>query len=389
MRILRVIASVDPRTGGPDEGIRQINRVMQAMGHATEVASLDAPDDPWVREYPWPIHAVGPFVGSYRYSRRLLPWLRAHAGEFDCTIIHGVWQFSSFGSWLALRRADRPYFLYCHGMLDSPWFRRTYPLKHIKKVIYWRLAEHRVLRDARAVLFTCEEERVLAHQSFRPFRCHGEVVNYGTRGPVGDPEVQRRSFFERFPALSSRRLVLFLGRLHPVKGCDLLIQAFAEVAGDDPSLHLVMVGPDQVGWQAELRRQAAAVGIAPRITWTGMLTGDLKWGCFHAADAFILPSHSEGFGLVVTEALSCGVPTLITNKVNIWREVQADGAGFVGDDDRPGTAAILRRWLACTPQQRQDMRRRARRCFDTRFHIQKAASSLIRVLRAHGVKDLH
>src|SRR5690348_15575319 len=83
-KILRVIASMDPRTGGPSEGLRQVSRVLDAEGHRTEVACLDAPDDPWLRESPWPVHALGPFVGSYRYSGRFLPWLRSHIARFDC-----------------------------------------------------------------------------------------------------------------------------------------------------------------------------------------------------------------------------------------------------------------------------------------------------------------
>jgi glycosyltransferase involved in cell wall biosynthesis len=384
MKILRVISSMDPRTGGPCEGIRQITQVLDAEGHSTEVACLDAPDHPWVRESPMPIHALGPPTGRYYYSGRLVPWLRSHAGHFDCTIVHGVWQYQGLGVWMVLRRTDQPYFLYSHGMLD-PWFRRAYPLKHLKKVLYWRLAEHRILHDASAVLFTSEEEQLLARQSFRPFRCNGVVVNYGTRGPVGDPEVQRREFLARYPELSGKRLLLSMGRIHLKKGCDLLIEAFADAARSDPELHLVMAGPDQTGWKGELQQLAEARGVGPRITWTGMLSGDLKWGALRASDAFILPSHAENFGIVVAEALACGLPTLISNKVNIWREVQADGAGFVGNDDLPGTNAILRRWLDCTAEERQAMRQSALRCFDTRFHIQRAASSLIQTLRRHGV----
>ena len=252
-------------------------------------------------------------------------------------------------------------------------------------MLYWRLAEHRILRDARAILFTSEEERLLAGQSFRPFQCNGVVVNYGTLGPVGDPEVQRREFFARYPELSGKRLLLSMGRIHPKKGCDLLIEAFADAARGDPSLQLVMAGPDQTGWQSSLQRLAEARGISRRVTWTGMLSGDLKWGALHASDAFVLPSHSENFGIVVAEALACGLPTLISNKVNIWCEVHADGAGFVGDDDLPSTTASLRRWLGLTQEERQAMRRSALRCFDTRFHVQQAARSLTQTLRRHGV----
>ena len=108
-------------------------------------------------------------------------------------------------------------------MLD-PWFKRTYPLKHLKKLLYWPWGEYRVLRDAAAVLFTSEAERHLARESFSPYRCHEEVVNYGTAAPTLDLEAAREHFLARFPHLRDKRILLFLGRLAEKKGCDLLIE---------------------------------------------------------------------------------------------------------------------------------------------------------------------
>jgi len=149
------------------------------------------------------------------------------------------------------------------------------------------------------------------------------VVGYGTSAPTGDAEQQQKLFLRRFPHLRDQRLVLFLSRIHPKKGVDLLIEAFAAVAPMDPRLQLVIAGPDQVGWQAQLQQRAAALGIAERITWPGMLGGDLKWGAFRAAELFCLPSHQENFGVVVAEALACGLPVAIAEHVNISAEVSA------------------------------------------------------------------
>ena len=96
-----------------------------------------------------------------------------------------------------------PYFVYTHGMLD-PWFKRTYPLKHLKKCFYWPWGEYRVLRDAKAVLFTCEEEKLLARQSFGLYQAHEVVVSYGTNGPTGDAEAQRAAFLAQYPALAGK-----------------------------------------------------------------------------------------------------------------------------------------------------------------------------------------
>ncbi len=169
------------------------------------------------------------------------------------------------------------------------------------------------------------------------------------------------------------------------KGCDLLIDAFAQAASSDPALHLVMAGPDQSGLQARLAQRARALGIADRITWTGMVAGDLKWGAFRASEAFVLPSHQENFGIAVAEALACGVPVLISDKVNIWREIEADRAGLVAPDTLDGTRGLLRTWLALSEPEKQAMSARAARCFAERFEITEAAKSLIRVLSENGV----
>jgi glycosyltransferase involved in cell wall biosynthesis len=189
-------------------------------------------------------------------------------------------------------------------MLD-PWFKRTYPFKHLKKWAYWPWANYRVLRDAKAVLFTTEQERQLARQSFWLYQADEVVVGYGTSAPPGAAEKQRELFLSSFPHLRGQLILLFLSRIHPKKGVDLLIEAFAASAPRDWGLQLVIAGPDQVGWQSKLQHRAVELGIADLITWPGMLTGDLKWGAFRAAHLFCLPSHQENFGIVVAEALAC------------------------------------------------------------------------------------
>jgi glycosyltransferase involved in cell wall biosynthesis len=349
------------------------------MGHRIEVVTLDGIGDPWVSGFPGVVHALGPSIGKYRYNKRLIPWLKIHSRNYHAVLIHGIWQFQSYGTWLAARSDSPPYFVFVHGALD-PWFKRAYPLKHVKKWLYWPWAEYRVLRDAQAVFFTTDGERRLAGQSFWLYQANEAVVDYGILAPGGDPHGQREQFFRSYPATRNKRLLVFLSRIHQKKGCDLLIEAFAVVAGSDPALHLVMAGPDQERWQRKLMDLAMAHGMADRITWTGMLAGDLKWGAFHAAEVFILPSHSENFGIVVAEALACGVPVLISDKVNIWRGIVQDGAGFAEPDTLDGTVALLERWLCLSVDELHQMRIRARSCFESRFEIQQAAKNLVNVI---------
>lgn len=380
MRLLQLLPSLDPRGGGPAEGVLQSGLIIAGQGHRLDIATLDAPGAPFLRGYPLPVHALGPSHTRYRYNARLVPWLRDRARDYDAVIVNGLWQYHGLGAWRALRASGVSYYVFTHGMLD-PWFKRTYRLKHLKKWLYWPWAEFRLLRDARGVMFTTEEERRLARESFRLYRARELVVPFGTGTPPQEAAALRERFLAAFPALRGKRLLLFLGRVHPKKGCDLLIDAFARVAADaDPALHLVMAGPDQAGWADTLRQRARQLGIAERTSWTGMLGGDLKWGAFHASEVFVLPSHQENFGIAVAEALGCGVPVLISDKVNIWREVQADGAGLVGPDTLEGTEQLLRRWLACSVAERGRMVGAASRCFRDRFTAEAMSHGLLTLI---------
>lgn len=384
MKILQVISTTHPREGGPIESIRQLCEPLKALGVSVEIVCCDAPDAPdhSAQGMP-PVHALGPSRGGYAYTPSLVPWLRRNASRFDAVIVNGLWQYNGLAVQQALADSKVPYFVFSHGMLD-PWFKRTYPLKHLKKWLYWPWGEYRVLRDARAVIFTCEEERLLARQSFWLYRVKEAVTAFGTATPPGHGGELAQKFLAARPELQGKRIALFLSRIHEKKGCDLLIDAFARVADRDQRLHLVMAGPDQTGWSAALKAQAEKLGIAERISWPGMLQGDDKWGAFYAAEVFCLPSHQENFGIVVAEALACGKPVLISNKVNIWREIESDDAGFIDEDTVAGTERSLRRWLALDPPAYAQMAQRAGQCFARHFHIRRAAEQLVDIVREHA-----
>ena len=379
MKILHVISSVDPKGGGPIEGVNQLSAVHRDLHIEVEICSLDAPDAECVRNSQTIVHALGPALGSYCYSSRLLPWLKRYAHEYDAVIVHGLWQYIGFAVWRALAGTTTSYYVFPHGMLGT-WFKHAYPLKHLKKWLYWPWAEYRVLRDARKVIFTCEEERLLARGSFWLYKAKEAVSGFGVATPPANDAELVAKLYSQYPSLSGKRIILFLGRIHKVKGCDLLIEAFAMIAQRDDNLHLLMVGPDPTGWMLKLQAMAEKLGFAHRITWSGMLQGDMKWGALYAAEVFCLPSHHENFGVVVAEALACGKPVLISNKVNIWREIEADGAGFVADDTLAGIVANFEQWLAMSQVEFQAMKANTRRCFANRFHVQYAAERLLEII---------
>jgi glycosyltransferase involved in cell wall biosynthesis len=384
MRLLYVLSSVDPRGGGVVEAVRSLGLAQAALGHQVEVVSLDDPRADYVRTFALPLHALGPARGSYAYRRDFPARLRELARGFDAVIVNGLWQFSTLGTWLSLRREPVPYYVFPHGMLD-PWLRGD-RLKFLKKWLYWVFLERRVLRDAVAVLFTCEEERRLAPQSFPFYRVRAEVAGLGCPEPPLDPPRQKELFFARWPELRGRRIFLFLGRLHPKKGCELLMEAFAQVfdsikPGNAAPPVLLFAGPAADETYQRKLEVFAALCPPGTVHFVGMLSGDLKWGAFQAADVFVLPSHQENFGLAVVEALACGVPVLISRPVNIWREIDEDAAGYVESDDLIGTVRLLRRWEETPDATRAAMRAAARQSFARRFEIRAAAETVLRLVR--------
>lgn len=390
MKILNVISSVNPEHGGLIETIRLMERPICSWGHEWHVASLDAPDMPWVKTCPVPVHALGPAYSAYAYSPHFTRRLARLVPRYDIIAIHGLWQYHTIGTWRALRRAarrraPRPYVIYTQGMLD-PYFKRNFPLKHLKKLLFWPWAEYRVLRDAGAVCFTGESEKLLARESFRFYRARERIVGLGTEAPSENAEVAREAFLERFPALRGRRFLLFLSRIHPKKGLDLLIEAFCSCPDVPEDVLLVIAGPDANNWRPELEKYVSPA-MRERIVWTDMIAGDVKWGAFHAAQAFVLPSHQENFGIAVAEALARRVPVLISDQVNIWREIEADGAGLIARDTLEGTRSLLSRWFALTPDAHQEMRERAAPCFERHFLIDAAARHLIECLEETRVRN--
>jgi glycosyltransferase involved in cell wall biosynthesis len=370
-RLLHVVDSFSPAAGGTTEAIRKL---AESSPDNVELVCLEDPQEAYVQGQTFPVHALGSSKGSYHFSPRLQPWLKENLKRFDGLVIHGLWQWHSYGTYRVVH-GRTPYVMFPHGMLD-PYFKRAFPLKHLKKQMYWLAREHRVLRDARAVCFTTAIERDAAVETFWPHRWHSAVVSLGTSAPVGDRSLQREAFINRYPALRSRRFFLFLSRIHTKKGCDLLLTALERLAASHSDLDLVMAGPDEEGLQTKLEAQAKRLGIDDRVHWTGMLTGELKWGAFYASEAFVLPSHQENFGVAVVEALACQVPVLISDKVNIWPEIVQDQAGIVNEDTAEGTYRSMATLLAMTPEQRQRMVANGLACFRARYEMNSAARAL-------------
>ncbi len=379
MRILHLVSSISPASGGPTEVIRMLVGHAPA-GYTAEVVTLDDPAAPFLREFPCPVHAFGKGRKRGRgrwFSVELLRWLLANRSRFDGAVIHGLWQFTGVAALFALP-GRLPYVVFAHGMLD-PYFKRAFPFKHAKKWIFWLAADYWLLRFAKRVLFTTSAERDLAAGSFFLHRWNPLVVPLGTVPVEAPAKVLCEAFFHHLPALRDQRFLLFLGRIDPKKGCDLLIEAFAATAAGDPALHLVVAGPDPRGWTPALRQMAKDAGIADRVHWPGMLRGDVKHGAFAACEAFILPSHQENFGIAAVEALAAGKSVLLAEPVNIAPDLRRAGCALVEPDTLEGTRRLMRRWLALAPAERAAMGGKAHLTFQLHYDMRRNAESILRV----------
>jgi len=379
LKVLRIIRSLHPAGGGPVDGLRQSIPCLANYGIKTTVLSLDPPDSPWLTDFPCETISLGSSCIGYGFCSGLVLKIKDLSSFYRHIIVEGLWQYHSLATWLALRNSSCSYYVYTHGMLD-PWFKRAYPLKHIKKSIYWPLAEKNLLRDSSGVLFTTLAECHLARQSFSRYSSREYVVGYGASACPDPSQIDYSIYYESYPELIGKEVYLFLGRIHPKKGVDNLISAFSQIASFNPNRHLVLAGPVSPSYRRFLDHLIVSCAIESQTTWTGHLDGNMKWAAYSSSTLFCLPSHQENFGVSVAEALSASLPVAISSAVNIADRVHATGSGFVRPDTKAGTLDALQCWSSLDSEQRLLMSQRAHSLFLKEFQWTEVSERLARLL---------
>jgi len=382
MRVLHVIASLAPRYGGPPKACLELCRELARRGDdvAIYTTTIDGGGDlpvpvaepQWsegvqIRYFPvqWP--------RGYVLSPPLAKALKVAIPQYDVVHIHSLYLFSSLAAAHYCQRFGVPYLVQPHGSLDPYLYRRH----RGRKRIYEFLAERRNLNRAAAIHFVTEEERELT----RPLglEAPGIVAPLGLNlADYGD--AVPGAFAKGWPQTRGRRLILFLGRLNFKKGLDLLARAFGHVARKCDDVGLVLAGTEDGGYGARVRQWLAAEGVLGKTTFTEMLLGAEKLSAFRAADVFVLPSYSENFGISVIEAMACEVPVVVSNKVNIWREVIEAGAGLVVDCNAEALAGALVTLLGDSAR-RKAMGRQGRRLVEERFTWEAVGERMTEVYR--------
>jgi glycosyltransferase involved in cell wall biosynthesis len=260
-------------------------------------------------------------------------------------------------------------------MLDS------WSLRHgaVRKAVAARVYERKNLR--RASLFHATSE--MEADSIRQYGLKQPIaiVPNGVEIPAEAAEYPRRLLELQFPPLHGRRWLLFMGRLHPKKGLDMLIGAWRTLQSQFPDWHLLVAGPDQVGLRSSLEAMVADAGaLRESITYTGMLDGAAKHSALANADVFVLPTRSENFGIAVAEALAHGTP-VVTTTAAPWSDLTAVDCGWWVEPNQFAIANALAEAMSRTSSQLADQGRRGRQMVTEKYSWDGAAARMIAAYR--------
>jgi glycosyltransferase involved in cell wall biosynthesis len=383
MKILVVTPYLGAIYGGTSRAIAELAQEISNCSStivdiiATDANGLKKLDVSLFRWLPEEHHRIQYFScwnrNDFIISSSMVSWLFNHIVDYD--LVHTNTIFSPLVllmHWICQFRKV-PYIVTPHGMLE-PW---ALSYKAWKKRFYYTLLEKPALQQASAI-------HVLANSEANNVKSlgfnHPVVVPNGIHRQefetLPDPEV----FYQQFPDTRNKTLILFLGRIDPKKGLDLLAPAFAKAHDQFPQTHLVVAGPNSIGFFTTARSYFAQAGCLNAVTFTGMLTGSLKHAALAAASLYVAPSYSEGFSMSVLEGMASGLPCIITTGCNFPEAAAAQVAHVVNID----ASAIANALIQClsNPQQAKAMGARAREFIFQNYTWEQASKKMLQVYQA-------
>lgn len=374
MKILHVVISLAPEWGGPVKVVHELTESLVEKGlEVTLFAPVQKGGEVNIarpKGVNLQLFEEGFFSCCWSgYSPKLARAVAQEVNKFDLVHIHELWSYSHLVASRVAIKVGKPYVVTVHGELE-PW---AINYKTLKKKIYSLLVQRRILQKAAALHAITDEE-------IRHIRAYG-VDNKILMIPNGinPQEFQalpaHRELEQLYPQLAGQQVVLFLGRLHPKKGLDILARAFGKVARGRDDLCLLVVGPDSESYQAEVVKILMAEDVLDKVIFTGMLTGREKLTALARADICVIPSYSEVRSIVALEAMACGLPVIITRQCHFPEVVEA-GAGLVIEPEVGQLAVALEKMLS-NPQLRQEMGSNGRRLVNEKFTLEKVTEQMI------------
>ena len=323
MKVLQVVPTLLPEKGGPARTIPELCRALTALGvdvtlMATHESGRELTIEPQAE--PYEVHLCSGAERSVRSARSITHEISSRANEFELIHIHSVWNLISTAAASAALNSGVPYVLAPMGMLSHACLRQS---NFVAKRAYAVLRERRTVERAARLHLGSQGE--LSNLVDGWFRYPKYFV--ARNGASKVTNLCRGAFRERFPEFRNRKIMLFFGRLHPIKGLDLQLEALAQLRSKHPDLIWVLVGPDGGGWN-QIRESIAARGLSENVRWIGPLNGEDRFEALLDCNVLVHTSHYENQTMTINEALSVGVPLVITDSVN-YPEVKSCGAGYV------------------------------------------------------------
>ena len=303
----------------------------------------------------------------YAFSPVLGRFLNETVDRYDLVHIHALWQYPTFVASRACQRLKIPYLISPCGLLDEYSLRRS----AVFKKIYGVLVERSALAKASCIHFTSDMEK---QQAFLFWTNPPTAVIPRSIRLEDISGTSKGQFRASFPETGNRSILLFLGRLHPKKRLDIVVDAFTFLASRMDNIHLVIAGPDD-GTAEEARHSLQKSGLLEKATFTGSLSGTAKWSAFQDADLFLLPSEDENFGMAALEAMAVGVPVLVSDKVGLASVVSERESGLVLQKDWRLWSNALEQLLGNTAL-RQKMGERGRRLVSDQFTTERVATAM-------------
>lgn len=374
LHVCQVIASINRDTGGPAVTVTKLSSALVKSGQVDcqlitlDYAALGPQVTPGGAEV---VSLPAGFLARYLrgWSRRLRLRLEQQAIGSDLIHNHGLWMFPNLYARQAALHANIPLVISPRGMLDEWSLGRS----RTKKFLVWHLFERANLRAARLLHATSPDEA----RSLRRVGLRQPITIIPNGVDIPDPDIfpNRHLLEQKYAELIGRRWLLFLSRLHPKKGVSELLTAWQQQAGEFPNWQLIIAGPDLNGHADMVRDQAKTFGIDKRVTFTGMLAGPEKQAALANSEIFVLPTHSENFGVAIAEALAFGLP-VITTKGAPWRDLETHHCGWWIDLDPATLTATLGMAMETSAEALQEMGARGRALMAQKYSWQRVGEQM-------------
>ena len=378
-KILRIISSIDPEFGGPSKTAIETSLALCNQGFKVDIITSDPKNSNFYKSKKIKIINKGPRIGKYDFNINLFFWLLKHRHKYDFFIIEGMWQFNTLLARILLKNK---YFVFVHGTID-PWFGKENFFKVLKKKIYWFLFEKKNLIESNSVLFTANKEKRLFKNTFvNTLGIKGNVIDFGIIKPKIDKKKALKSFYKVFPELKNKNFLLFLGRYHEKKGCEILIKSIFKLNKKKIRIFLLLAGPmKKTKYENYLFSLIKKFHLENQIIMSDALYDDKKWGAILASQAMVLSSYTENFGISLAESLCCSRPVLTTNRVNIYDEIKKFQSGLISNPNVKNFSKILKKHYFLNSNQRKKMRTNALICFNNKFNLSNQKNNLGRLLK--------